>query len=287
MHALAGLQPARGPRSLDGRDLLPLRPQDRSVGVVFQDQRLFPHLSARRQRRLRAPRPGRVRDARPTARARDWLDRLGVADLADRRPRPALRRTGTAGRDRPGAGHRPRPAAPRRAVHRPRRRGRGDPADRADRITSPTSPGSPCWSPTTRSTRSPSPRRCWSSTTGGLAQQGSPTDVAARPRTEHVARLVGLNVIRDGDRIRSFSPSAVTVSLHEPDGSARNRWSGTCPQRRPARRRDPAPGPRRPRPDRRCHAGRDPRARPGSRARGVALGEGDRHHDVRAPPRTA
>jgi molybdate transport system ATP-binding protein len=61
---------------------------------------------------------------------------------------------------------------------------------------------------------------------GLVAQEGAPDDVAARPLTEHVARLVGLNVLRDGDRLRAFRPSAVGVSLTPPDGSARLRWSG-------------------------------------------------------------
>ncbi len=62
---------------------------------------------------------------------------------------------------------------------------------------------------------------------GRVAQVGTPAEVAARPRTDHVARLVGLNVLREGTTFRSFSPSAVTVSLHRPETSARHRWRGT------------------------------------------------------------
>ena len=61
---------------------------------------------------------------------------------------------------------------------------------------------------------------------GRIAQTGTPHEVAARPRTEHVARLVGLNVVPDGDLRRSFPPSAVTVSLGRPEGSARLTWRG-------------------------------------------------------------
>ncbi|GEP38044.1 ABC transporter ATP-binding protein [Nocardioides psychrotolerans] len=69
---------------------------------------------------------------------------------------------------------------------------------------------------------------------GRVAQSGSPQEVAARPLTEHVARLVGLNVIRDGEgegegegqTYRSFTPSSVTVSVHRPEGSARHQWHG-------------------------------------------------------------
>jgi len=61
---------------------------------------------------------------------------------------------------------------------------------------------------------------------GRVAQAGPPDEVAARPHTDHVARLVGLNVIRDETGFRAFSPSAVTVSLARPEGSARNVWRG-------------------------------------------------------------
>ena len=61
---------------------------------------------------------------------------------------------------------------------------------------------------------------------GRVVQSGTPRDVAARPRTEHVARLVGLNVLRDGDDFLAFGPGVVTVSRHEPDGSPRHRWRG-------------------------------------------------------------
>ncbi|MGA8257390.1 MAG: TOBE domain-containing protein [Nocardioides sp.] len=61
---------------------------------------------------------------------------------------------------------------------------------------------------------------------GGVAQIGPPADVAARPLTEHVARLVGLNVLRDGSHLTSFRPDAVTVSLARPEGSARLQWPG-------------------------------------------------------------
>jgi molybdopterin-binding protein len=61
---------------------------------------------------------------------------------------------------------------------------------------------------------------------GKVAQDGTPLEVSQQPATDHVARLVGLNVLRDGDRFRAFGPTAVTVDLTEPAGSARNRWRG-------------------------------------------------------------
>ena len=62
---------------------------------------------------------------------------------------------------------------------------------------------------------------------GRVAQVGPPAEVAARPRTPHVARLVGLNLVADGDEQVAFTPDAVVVSLAEPEGSSRLRWRGT------------------------------------------------------------
>ncbi len=41
---------------------------------------------------------------------------------------------------------------------------------------------------------------------GRVVQTGSPREVAAHPRTEHVARLVGLNVVREGDDAALLRP---------------------------------------------------------------------------------
>jgi molybdate transport system ATP-binding protein len=87
---------------------------------------------------------------------------------------------------------------------------------------------------------------------GGVEQSGEPRDVARRPRSAHVAALVGLNLVRgtaDGNSVRvrgdhgevavtsathnhgevfaSFVPAAVSLHVDEPRGSARNAWPGT------------------------------------------------------------
>ena len=67
----------------------------RNVGMVFQSYALWPHMTVRRQRRLRpggAPRAAR-RDRRAS---RDALDLVGLSAYAKRRPSAALGRTAAA-----------------------------------------------------------------------------------------------------------------------------------------------------------------------------------------------
>jgi molybdate transport system ATP-binding protein len=92
---------------------------------------------------------------------------------------------------------------------------------------------------------------------GRVVQEGEPAEVARRPRTDYVARLVGLNLYRghasggtvtlhdDGGRLDpasldpvsldtidrlegevflAFAPSAVALYRSRPDGSPRNLW---------------------------------------------------------------
>jgi molybdate transport system ATP-binding protein len=74
LRAVGGLVPARGRVEVNGRDWSPLPPERRSVGFVFQDYALFPHLTVRSNVAFGGP-PG------------DLLERLGIAHLAGARPR--------------------------------------------------------------------------------------------------------------------------------------------------------------------------------------------------------
>ncbi|TNC72215.1 ATP-binding cassette domain-containing protein [Rubellimicrobium roseum] len=83
---IAGFLPPRAGRVLwDGRDLGPLPPGQRPASVLFQDNNLFPHLSAaqnvglglRPSLRLSSPERERVAAA---------LARVGLQGLGDRRP---------------------------------------------------------------------------------------------------------------------------------------------------------------------------------------------------------
>jgi molybdate transport system ATP-binding protein len=88
---------------------------------------------------------------------------------------------------------------------------------------------------------------------GRVVQQGTPAQVARRPRTDFVARLVGLNLYRgssrahtvtlegepgrgltldaaessDGEVFLAFPPSAVALYRTRPDGTPRNLWRTT------------------------------------------------------------
>src|ERR1700716_1000305 len=93
LRAVAGLVPLDSGRAeLDDVVLddisrgIHMQPERRPIGVVFQDYLLFPHLSALENVAfgLRA-RGVPARDARK--RAGSWLDRLGVGEYAEARPR--------------------------------------------------------------------------------------------------------------------------------------------------------------------------------------------------------
>jgi len=227
LRALAGLVPMDGSVTVAGRSWSepPVLVRDRRVGLVFQDQSLFPHLSALDNVAFGLRARGVARAA-ADATARSWLARFGMGDLASRRPRElsggqaqrvAIARALAAEPallllDEPFGGLDVGVATTLR-VELARHLASYDGVallvthDALDALTLAD--------------------RVLVLDEGRVAQTGTPQEVAARPRTEHVARLVGLNVLREDDVFRSFSPSAVTVSLGQPEGSARHRWRGT------------------------------------------------------------
>ena len=223
LRAIAGLEPGRV--RVGDEDWTDRAVPRRRVGYVFQDQSLFPHLSALDNVAFgpRARGLGR-READATARA--WLERFGIADLAGRRPRELS--GGQAQRvaiaralatdpdvlllDEPFTGlDVSAQMALRNELGEHLRDFTGvtllvthdaiDAVTLADRVLVLDE--------------------------GRVAQVGPPAEVAAEPRTPHVARLVGLNLVPDGDELIAFTPDAVTVSLSEPEGSSRLRWCGT------------------------------------------------------------
>ena len=85
LRALAGLLPAAGSLTLDGVESLRLPPAARRIGWVPQAGVLLPRLTAR-DNVAYGPRARGVSKARARTQAEGWLERLGVLDLADRRP---------------------------------------------------------------------------------------------------------------------------------------------------------------------------------------------------------
>lgn len=230
----------------DGPDVF-VPPQARSVGVVFQDYLLFPHLSALENVAFGLRSRG-VAAAAARASALSWLERFGLGSFAGRRPvklsggqaqRVALARAlaphprlllldeplaalDAATRQEVRADLRAHLASPERATvvvtH--------DPLDAmvlADRIVVVED--------------------------GTVTQVGTASDITRFPRTDYVARLVGLNLYRglssghvvtlvdgasvtcaeavDGSAFVAFAPAAVALYRNRPDGSPRNLWPVT------------------------------------------------------------
>lgn len=219
----------------------------RHVGVVFQNELLFPHLTALGNAAF-GPRSRGVRRREAEAAAREWLARFGVEDLAGRRPAQL------------SGGQAQRVAIARALAGHPRLLLLDEPLSALDvgvamalrlELARHLAEYDGVTVLVTHDALDVMTlaSRVVVLDEGRVAQQGTPEEVARRPRTEHVARLVGLNVLRgtsDGTVVRlvdgttlvtatpahgdvnaCFAPAAVTLTLDEPTGSARNRWPGT------------------------------------------------------------
>jgi len=87
LEAIAGLHPVlKGAISIDGKEITKLKPEKRGVGIVYQDQMLFPHLSVEKNiafglKAMRCPK----QEVKP--RIDDAVALLGIAHLLHREPR--------------------------------------------------------------------------------------------------------------------------------------------------------------------------------------------------------
>ncbi len=222
LQAIAGLAPGRV--SVEGEEWTDLDVPQRRVGYVFQDQSLFPHLTALDNVTFGPRARGRSRAAAEAV-ARDWLERFGIADLADRRPREL------------SGGQAQRVAIARALATDPAVLLLDEPFSGLDVSVQMALrlelgrhlrdfPGIALLVTHDAIDALTLADRVLVLDAGQVAQVGPPAEVAAEPRTPHVARLVGLNLVEDGRDLMAFTPDAVVVSLAEPVGSSRLRWHG-------------------------------------------------------------
>jgi molybdate transport system ATP-binding protein len=253
LRALAGLVPLTeghidlgGVRLDDGGSLF-VAPERRSIGVVFQDYLLFPHLSAIDNVAF-GPRSRGA--SRPESRhlAQRWLSRVGLAELGRSKPRQL------------SGGQAQRVALARALAVQPSLLLLDEPLAALDARTRLDTraelgrhlAGHP--GPTLIVTHDPLDAlvladRLVIIEAGRIVQEGDAATITARPRTDYVARLVGLNLYRgdgsghtvtlaggmvlsaedtvDGEAFVAFPPAAVALFVEEPQGSPRNTWAAT------------------------------------------------------------
>jgi molybdate transport system ATP-binding protein len=252
LRAVAGLLPVDegivrlGGRLLDdGTGRVFVQPQQRRIGMVFQDHRLFPHLRVRSNVAF-GPRSRGVGRAEAQRAADAWLERLGLTPLARRFPGEL------------SGGQAQRVALARALATEPDALLLDEPLAALDVQTRAEVQGElrehlgAFGGPTLLITHDPIEalllaQRIVVLEQGRVAQAGSPTEITTRPLTPYVAKLVGVNLYRgtaDGTRIElvgggalhaadpaagsvlvALRPSSITLHRHEPEGtSARNAW---------------------------------------------------------------
>jgi molybdate transport system ATP-binding protein len=253
LSAVAGLTPVSAGRIMLAGQVMDdadagtfVEASGRPVGFVFQNYRLFPHLTVADNVAFSPRARGLGRRAARSA-ASHWLDRLGLAGLADRKPGQL------------SGGQAQRVALARALAGQPALLLLDEPLSALDAGTRLDVQAelkrhlADFTGPCLLVTHDPLEALVLADSlvvleNGRVVQEGSPAQVARQPRTDYVAKLVGLNlyaghadgsevkltgggafVVADhgqhGDVLVAVRPSAVVVSSQQPQlSSARNTW---------------------------------------------------------------
>lgn len=234
LRALAGVTPLTGGSIVldglvlddPGRGVL-VPPDRRSCGLVFQEHLLFPHLDALANVAF-GPRRRGASKAAAFAVARDWLERLEVADVAHQQPRSL------------SGGQSQRVALARSLATGPRLLLLDEPMAALD-VTQRSAVRRLLRDHVVRSgtscvlvTHDPLDATALADTIvlvdeGRAIQRGTPAEVTRRPASLWVARLMGVNLLRGRVRVGWFDLGAgLAVPVQGvPDGE---RWAVLAPR---------------------------------------------------------
>ena len=255
VRALAGLQPLdRGRIVIDGTVVedpaegIRVPAEQRNLGVVFQEHRLFPHLNAVENVAFGLRATGTSK-ASARSKAGEWLDRVGLRDVG--RLKPSQLSGGQAQRVALARALAVEPAVllldePLAAV---------DAAARTElrhllRAELRRYPGARLVITHDPIEAAALADQLLVLEDGRITQQGPLADVTARPRSPWVATMVGLNLLAgvalpggvrldsgevvatanggEGPTFVAIRPNAVSLHRHQPEGSARNVWPGVA-----------------------------------------------------------
>ena len=252
--AIAGLVSLdSGKLSLAGRTLdepasrIFVPPEERRIGVVFQDYVLFPHLSVVENIAF-GPLAGGIQRSEARSIAGDMLDRLDLAELSERRPADL------------SGGQAQRVALARALVTEPDLLLLDEPLAALD-VT--TRAGlrrvladllESFAGPRLLITHEPTEAFLLADVIyviedGQITQIGSPDDIRLRPRTAYAADLAGSNLVQGhadagvvavgghrlavaessakGPVLATIHPRAISLHRRQPEGSPRNAWATT------------------------------------------------------------
>ena len=247
--AIAGLQPIeRGCIRIDSTPVDEpasttfIPPEHRRVGVVFQDYLLFPHMTVRQNIEF-GPRNLKV-----TGTTQPWIERLDLTELLERKPAQL------------SGGQSQRVAIARALATNPRALLLDEPLAALDAATKQGVRGqlrhflTDFEHGTILVTHDPLDAlvladRIVVVEDGRVTQQGPTAEVASQPRTDYLAKVLGVNLLRgdvyedvmtpdgggslvvstdlEGPAVVVIRPQAITLHANKPEGSARNVWEST------------------------------------------------------------